>query len=972
MSTAYHSKYFAHELTKKCSAHQLEKLNQSIFNATVDLNPHQIDAALFAFRSPLSRGAILADEVGLGKTIEAALVISQLWAERKRRILCITPASLRKQWAGELIEKFFIDSLILESKNYNKYIKEGCTNPFEQESKIIICSYHFARSKEREIRSIPWDLVVIDEAHRLRNVYKKSNKIARAIREAIGNCPILLLTATPLQNSLIELFGLVSFIDSHVFGGVSSFREHFIRRAGQMANTGFEELRDRIRPICQRTLRRQITEYIRYTNRVSITQDFTPTEEEAQLYEFVSTYLQRPGAFALPPGQRALITLVLRKILASSSFAIAPTLGKLIDRLETMQQEFVRNAGFEIGDTFGEDFELANEIEEEWEDNNNDAEENVQTPEEITSEEEMLILLNAIREEIQELKNYKNLAESITQNAKGEALLAALKAGFDRLSSYNGPQKALIFTESRRTQRYLFELLESSGYNGQVVMLNGSNPEESSRQIFQRWKEKHSGQEKVTGLKTVDMRTALVEEFRDNASIMVATESGAEGLNLQFCSLVVNYDLPWNPQRIEQRIGRCHRYGQEYDVVVINFLNRRNAADLRVFELLEQKFRLFDGVFGTSDEILGAMESGVDFEKRIIAIYQSCRTTEEINSAFDQLQLELDEQIQIKMQEARSHLFEHFDEEVHERLRLNKQETDTQVKRFEDLLWRFTQFELKRYAVFIENYIFDLKELPEGLASEDISLGRYRLITRQNGTDDYQYRLGHPLAQELISRAKNRKLSCCQVNFHYETYGKKISVIEQLQGKTGWMRLRIVAIEALEKEEHLVFSTITDDGKEIDRDICEKFFSLDATVNNEADLPAEVDAKFQKLITQSQNEIVSQISDRNSEYFLMEIEKLEKWSEDIKEQLENELKELDKEIKAKKKEARLAEELNEKVFLHREAKEIEKKRNEKRRQLFDAQDEVDQRKENLIEELEKRLKQTIEVSEVFTIRWRVS
>ena len=174
MSTAYHSKYFAHELTKKCSAHQLEKLNQSIFNATVDLNPHQIDAALFAFRSPLSRGAILADEVGLGKTIEAALVISQLWAERKRRILCITPASLRKQWEGELIDKFFIDSLIIESKNYNKYVKDGCANPFEYENKIVICSYHFARSKEADLRSIPWDLVVIDEAHRLRNVYKKS------------------------------------------------------------------------------------------------------------------------------------------------------------------------------------------------------------------------------------------------------------------------------------------------------------------------------------------------------------------------------------------------------------------------------------------------------------------------------------------------------------------------------------------------------------------------------------------------------------------------------------------------------------------------------------------------------------------------------------------------------------------------------------------------------------------------------
>jgi SNF2 family DNA or RNA helicase len=205
MSTPYHSKYFAYELTRKCSADQLGKLNQSIFNATVDLNPHQIDAALFAFRSPLSRGALLADEVGLGKTIEAGLIISQLWAEKKRRILCIVPASLRPQWTGELLEKFFIESVILESKNYNQFVRDGIINPFEQPGKIILCSYQFARAKENDIKNLLWELVVIDEAHRLRNVYKKSNKIARSIFTAIQGRPKILLTATPLQNSLMEL-----------------------------------------------------------------------------------------------------------------------------------------------------------------------------------------------------------------------------------------------------------------------------------------------------------------------------------------------------------------------------------------------------------------------------------------------------------------------------------------------------------------------------------------------------------------------------------------------------------------------------------------------------------------------------------------------------------------------------------------------------------------------------------------------
>src|SRR5664279_3731719 len=150
--TDYHAKYFAYELTKRCASDSVEKLAGALFDAQVDLNPHQIDAALFAFNSPLSKGAILADEVGLGKTIEAGLVLSQKWAERKRNILLIVPSSLRKQWNDELSEKFFLPSIILEANSFNQYIKDGNLNPFNQEDKIIICSYHFARSKAPYIK----------------------------------------------------------------------------------------------------------------------------------------------------------------------------------------------------------------------------------------------------------------------------------------------------------------------------------------------------------------------------------------------------------------------------------------------------------------------------------------------------------------------------------------------------------------------------------------------------------------------------------------------------------------------------------------------------------------------------------------------------------------------------------------------------------------------------------------------------
>jgi superfamily II DNA/RNA helicase len=286
-----------------------------------------------------------------------------------------------------------------------------------------------------------------------------------------------------------------------------------------------------------------------------------------------------------------------------------------------------------------------------------------------------------MKQEMDTLREFHALARSIQKNSKGEVLLTALRKGFAAAENAQKgqntgagggalQQKALIFTESRRTQEYLFQILEQTQFAGKVVLFNGSNTDPKSGEIYRRWVERHAGTDKITGSPTADKRAALVDYFRDEASIMIATEAAAEGINLQFCNLVVNYDLPWNPQRIEQRIGRCHRYGQKFDVVVVNFLNRNNAADQRVYQLLDEKFKLFNGIFGASDEVLGAIESGVDFEKRIIGIYQRCRTPQQISFEFDQLQQELESEIGEKRTEAREQLLNNFDQEVIERVRI--------------------------------------------------------------------------------------------------------------------------------------------------------------------------------------------------------------------------------------------------------------------------------------------------------------
>jgi SNF2 family DNA or RNA helicase len=194
-----------------------------------------------------------------------------------------------------------LPTAILEAKTFNEAIRGGNLNPFNQ-PKIILCSYQFARSKEPYLRQTPWDLVVLDEAHRLRNVYKSSNKIAVAIKSALAGRQKVLLTATPLQNSLLELYGLVSIVDEFIFGDLRSFRAQFTRAAAAKpsANEDAEEyssLRERIRPVCQRTLRRQVSQYVAFTRRHALVQEFVPTAEEQRLYDLVSDYLQSPNLY---------------------------------------------------------------------------------------------------------------------------------------------------------------------------------------------------------------------------------------------------------------------------------------------------------------------------------------------------------------------------------------------------------------------------------------------------------------------------------------------------------------------------------------------------------------------------------------------------------------------------------------------------------------------------------------------------
>lgn len=962
--TDYHAQYFANELTLH-NVEGVDRLSRALFDAKVDLNPHQIEAALFALQSPLSKGVILADEVGLGKTIEAGIVICQLWAERKRRLLVISPASIRKQWALELEEKFNLPTIVMDSKAYKGFKKAGNLRPFDQKC-IIVISFHFAARHKEEIRSILWDMTVIDEAHKLRNSHRPSNKMGQAIRWGLEGRRKLLLTATPLQNSLLELYGLSTLIDDMIFGDLGAFRSQYTN-----AGADLDGLRYRLSGFCKRTLRNQVSEYISYTERRPLTRPFTPTDREQAFYEAVSTFLQREQSYAIPAQRRHLTVLILRKLLASSVDAIVGTLATMHKRLVDLRDGHIPPSDLALD--LVEQEELDEDLIDEFIDDESIDEESFQgslLPQ---------IDIPKLSSEIKEIADLISRGQAIGAETKNTALLTALDVGFRQMEQMQppAPRKALVFTESRRTQDALKLFLENNGYAGQVIIFNGTNGGPEVKAIYESWVSQNAGTGRVSGSRPIDSRTALIEHFRDNVPIMIATEAAAEGVNLQFCSLVINYDLPWNPQRIEQRIGRCHRYGQKHDVVVINFLNSRNAADCRVHQLLEEKFKLFNGVFGASDEVLGAIESGVDFEKRILAIYQDCRTPAEIEEAFNKLRDELDDSIQARMADTRQKLLENFDEDVHERLKLELADTQSRLDAVGRRFWLLSRHILQNRAQWRES---DHSFLLETSPISDAPAGRYFLINKNHRSSEespadehgrYLYRLSHPLGEWVTQSGKELDTPWAEVTFDISNHPSRLSVIDTLKGKSGLLRLSLLQINSFEEEQYLLFSAFDHAGQSLDPETCEKLFSV---AGNAVPAPPPDSQQLDRLEKEAARHAEATISrslETNNRHFTQARERLDKWADDSILAAEQAIQDTKTQILALRREARQAITIEEQKQAQEKIQSLEHKKRRQRHEIFAVEDEIEEKRDTLIADLEKRMTQRTQHKEIFTIRWHV-
>lgn len=534
------------------------------------LLPHQVEAATKVLESIRPR-FLIADEVGLGKTIEAGLIIKELILKNDfKRVLICTPSTLLHQWKNELSDKYNEDFLIVTGSLLRKE-----PHLFQKHERILI-SVDLAKDDRYFplINSIHWDIVVFDEAHRLRKDANKTTRAYQFAEKISKECTaLLLLSATPFRGKLEELYYLVQLIDPDILGPLHTFINQY--------QSGNLDLRKKLSPVI---IRRRKVDVGGFTNRFARTVKIQLSPSEEQFYNEVTEYVRREYNRAQNSGQRfrGFVMITFQKLLDSSVAALL----KAFERRKTKLHGFLFHTSRDKVKTENAFLDLIDETQEdfgEWEEEHVDLEESFDPAE--------------IRLELQSIEKILSMGRAITKDSKFEMLCKTIAS-----MKKKGHRKFLIFTQFKSTLDFLANELKKRNFF--VLTFHGS--------LTNSEKEK------------------AVEDFFKQGEIFILTEAGGEGRNLQSASSLLNYDLPWSPLKIEQRIGRIHRYGQEKDVHVVNFACKNTVAE-RVLEVLGEKISLFEDALGESDTLLGLMEDDFNFSKNFMQFLSNQKTKREWN-----------------------------------------------------------------------------------------------------------------------------------------------------------------------------------------------------------------------------------------------------------------------------------------------------------------------------------------------------
>lgn len=894
--------YFKEYILLKNSGDEVARISTSLFDSKISLNPHQISAALTFFDNPKKKGMIFADEVGLGKTIEAGLVISQYWYEQKKLILIICPASLIKQWNEELNDKFHLESKIIDGKTIK-------SSDFEWTPGIYITSINTVYLNKEKF-GLKFDLIVIDEAHKLRNVYKDKGVMAPAIKEVFCDQKKLLLTATPFQNNLKELYGLMSLIDENIFPDFSVFNEKYIKQYIENKNS----LKSIVSNYAVRTLRKDVSKYINYTKRNVLLANYELSDAEKELYYSIEKLIYSEDMFNVyGTAQIHLIILLLQKLLSSSIYAVKSTLSSISYRLQK-----------------GEELEV-----------------------DLDDEEDGSIV--KIKGDyngkfIGDIGERISLIDSVKMDSKLDRLKKSIKSIYDQFEKESfRNRKILIFTESKKTQEYLFN--ELSKENDRIIVFNGENTGSQINEIYSKWCLKNNTEKKVS--KSIAVRRAIVDAFEHDYEIMIATDAAAEGLNLQFCSVVINYDLPWNPQKIEQRIGRCHRYGQQNDVIVINLLNNSSNIDKRIYELLSSKLGLFDETFGSSDKILGTTNISEDIEVAIRNIYKNCRTPEEIEQSFIDLQNKFQEEIENAIKESENNLDSFFDEEVAKNFDFQYIEATRIVDEMSDLFYKIIKYSLKDGIFYDDQFSFDYQ-------------GKlWTVLSKNEGEADYvsiSSDFGKVILNSVSCIDHNKSEKLC---LDYTNSGIKIGFLDAIDQRECEIYASKITYNSFETSEALVLTGRLSDGTIIPEDVCHKLLKLSCLSIIEKTEVGRLN--IEGIHKEDIEKKIENISEHNSKIFQEELVYIDNWADSMIEKVQFSVKEMRDKRKELQKNYDFTNSLDEKARLQEEIHKISKKINKAWIELAQLEDEIEDKRYSLINKLKSEKDRSIEISRLFEV-----
>lgn len=519
------------------------------------------------------------------------MVITQKWLEGQRRIMLAVPnTDLLIQWVDLISELYSIPYVALTNRSqWDSFATDDEPNPFLQDA-VVITTYEFVANHEEAARAISWDLTVFEEANALSTAYRENSLQARTLKQIAHGAFKLLLTGTPIEKNIMDLYGLIWFIDETVLPDEREFLARYLRRPER-----YPELSERVSPYCFRTLRGQAQSYAKVTRRVLLTDEYAPTLQEQRLYDLLYTYINQPIKRAFPEMDQYELALRLLGLQSSSTDAITQTIRGIIKRLEGIPDA---------------------------------------------------------QAELAQWRQMELAAGEIKRDAKVAELLDALKLGFSAMKKRGAARKAVIFTESIETQKMLFRFLR----------------EEYKTLLY------HGGADHT-----------VIQQFKQNGEVLISTDNGARGFNLQEAAFVIHYDLPYNTLKMEQRIDRCQRLEQENDVLSLAFINQHNLSDVRKLELASKRTLVTNGVFGITDEVLGGFTS--DVRGAFGELTARLRTKAQVEADYQETLFRNEEQNRRALSAAEDVLFTTFTQELAQRVNLSPRYVSKQAEELNSSLW---------------------------------------------------------------------------------------------------------------------------------------------------------------------------------------------------------------------------------------------------------------------------------------------